>query len=64
MSQGRQLVTTGSDGLVKLWNLREEECVKTLDGHVEKVSFSQTLKITAKTNEFQHPGLDSRHLQG
>jgi U3 small nucleolar RNA-associated protein 13 len=43
MSQGRQLVTTGSDGLVKIWNLREEECVKTLDGHVEKVSCSQTL---------------------
>jgi WD40 repeat protein len=37
MSQGKQLVSTGSDGLVKIWNLREEECIKTLDGHVDKV---------------------------
>lgn len=32
-----QLVSTASDGLVKLWNIREEECVKTLDGHEDKV---------------------------
>jgi U3 small nucleolar RNA-associated protein 13 len=32
-----QLVSTASDGLVKLWNIREEECIKTLDGHEDKV---------------------------
>jgi U3 small nucleolar RNA-associated protein 13 len=37
ISKGMQLVSTASDGLVKLWNIREEECVKTLDGHEDKV---------------------------
>jgi U3 small nucleolar RNA-associated protein 13 len=32
-----QLVTTSSDGLVKLWNIKDEECVKTLDNHEDKV---------------------------
>ena len=32
-----QLVTSASDGLVKLWNIKDEECVKTLDNHEDKV---------------------------
>jgi U3 small nucleolar RNA-associated protein 13 len=32
-----QLVSTASDGLVKLWNVKDEECVKTLDNHEDKV---------------------------
>ena len=32
-----QLVSSGSDGLVKLWSLRTSECVSTLDGHEDKV---------------------------
>jgi WD40 repeat protein len=31
-----QLVSTASDGLVKLWNVKDEECVKTLDNHEDK----------------------------
>lgn len=38
-----QLVSTASDGLVKLWNIREEECVKTLDGHEDKVGSSASV---------------------
>ena len=33
-----QLLTSSSDGLVKLWNIKDEECVKTLDNHEDKVS--------------------------
>jgi U3 small nucleolar RNA-associated protein 13 len=33
-----QLVTSASDGLVKIWNVRDESCVKTLDNHEDKVS--------------------------
>jgi U3 small nucleolar RNA-associated protein 13 len=33
-----QLVTSAADGLVKLWNIKDEECVKTLDNHEDKVS--------------------------
>lgn len=32
-----QLVTSASDGLVKLWNIKDEECIKTLDNHEDKV---------------------------
>ena len=28
---------SGSDGLVKIWNVRTNECVTTLDQHTEKV---------------------------
>ena len=34
-----QLVTSASDGLVKLWNIRDEACVRTLDNHEDKVCF-------------------------
>ncbi len=37
LSAGMQLVSSASDGLVKLWNIREEACVRTLDGHEDKV---------------------------
>lgn len=32
-----QLITSASDGLVKLWNIKDEECIKTLDNHEDKV---------------------------
>lgn len=28
---------SGSDGLVKLWTIKNNECVKTLDAHEDKV---------------------------
>ena len=30
-------VLSGSDGLVKLWTIKTNECVKTLDAHQDKV---------------------------
>lgn len=30
-------VFSGSDGLVKLWTIKTNECVKTLDAHQDKV---------------------------
>lgn len=34
---GIQCLSGASDGLVKVWNVRTEECVDTLDGHEERV---------------------------
>ncbi len=31
------LQSRGSDGLLKLWTIRNSECVKTLDQHEDKV---------------------------
>jgi WD40 repeat protein len=49
LSNGQQLVSTASDGLVKLWNIREEECIKTLDGHEDKVSIAEARSAAALT---------------
>ena len=32
-----QLVSSGNDGLVKVWTIRTNECVTTLDSHEDKV---------------------------
>lgn len=32
-----QLVSSGADGLVKVWTIRNNECETTLDGHLDKV---------------------------
>jgi len=37
LSEGQQLVSSGSDGLVKIWSVRTEECVTTMDNHEDKV---------------------------
>jgi U3 small nucleolar RNA-associated protein 13 len=34
---GVQLLSSGADGLVKLWNVRSTECLNTFDGHEDKV---------------------------
>jgi WD40 repeat protein len=40
ITHGMQLVSAASDGLVKLWNIRDEECVTSLDNHEDKVGSS------------------------
>lgn len=32
-----QLLSSGADGLVKLWHVRSTECLNTFDGHEDKV---------------------------
>lgn len=36
VSQGQQLLSTGSDGLLKLWTVKTHECVQTFDEHENK----------------------------
>uniref|UniRef100_A0A2K6NRR7 Transducin beta like 3 n=1 Tax=Rhinopithecus roxellana TaxID=61622 RepID=A0A2K6NRR7_RHIRO len=37
VSRGTQLLSSGSDGLLKLWTIKNNECVRTLDAHEDKV---------------------------
>lgn len=37
VSDSLQLLSSASDGLVKLWNISDQECVATLDNHEDKV---------------------------
>ena len=36
MNHGTQLISTASDGLVKLWSIANNECVGTFDEHDDK----------------------------
>ena len=37
ISSGLQLASSGSDGLVKVWTIRTNECATTLDNHEDKI---------------------------
>ncbi|ETE65343.1 Transducin beta-like protein 3 [Ophiophagus hannah] len=37
VSEGGQVLSSGADGLLKLWTIKNNECVKTLDAHDNKV---------------------------
>jgi U3 small nucleolar RNA-associated protein 13 len=39
LPSGAQLASCASDGLVKVWNVKDEDCVATLDNHEEKVCY-------------------------
>ena len=34
---GLQLISSGSDGLIKLWTIKTNECESTMDGHDDKI---------------------------
>lgn len=36
VSEGQQLLSTGSDGLLKLWTVKTRQCVQTFDEHQGK----------------------------
>lgn len=38
LPSGAQLISCAADGLLKVWNIKDEECVATMDNHEEKVS--------------------------
>jgi U3 small nucleolar RNA-associated protein 13 len=37
MNAGNQLVSAGSDGLIKIWDIKRSECMVTLDEHVDRI---------------------------
>jgi WD40 repeat protein len=45
LSSGTQLASSGSDGLVKVWSVKDGECAITLDNHEDKVSGVLEMKL-------------------
>ena len=45
LTRGMQLISCASDGLVKVWNVKDEDCTTTLDNHEEKVSLAREAKL-------------------
>jgi U3 small nucleolar RNA-associated protein 13 len=37
ITRGLQLLSAGADGLIKIWNIHNNECVNTFDKHTEKI---------------------------
>ena len=37
LSHGMQLLSAGTDGLLKLWTIKTNDCVGTFDGHDDRV---------------------------
>lgn len=37
LTHGMQLLSAGSDGLLKLWTIKTNECVATYDAHDDRV---------------------------
>ena len=50
-------MSSGSDGLIKLWTIRTNECEATLDHHTDKI---WALDYTPTTNEVVSGGGDSQ----
>lgn len=51
-----QLISSGSDGLIKLWTIKTGECVNTFANHTEKV---WSLAVHSDGNEITSGGADS-----
>lgn len=49
ITAGMQMLSCASDGLVKLWNVRDEQCVATMDGHEDKVGSSFVRSVSPRS---------------
>lgn len=59
LNKGMQLVTAAADGLVKLWSIKDEECLANLDNHEDKVrypfhpSYTRQLGLISSSYHFE-----------
>ena len=51
---------SGSDGLIKLWNVKKSECTNSFDQHSERV---WTLSVSQDENTIMSGGADSKIVQ-
>ena len=57
LNNGTQLISSASDGLLKLWNIKTNECVGTFDKHDEKV---WALCVNKDESKFISGGADGK----
>ena len=57
INHGTQLVSSASDGLIKLWNIKTNECVSTFDEHSDKI---WALSVTKNEERFISGGADGK----
>ena len=56
ITAGLQLLSCGSDGVIKLWNIKTNECVNTFDNHEDRI---WSLATKNDGDEFVSGGSDS-----
>ncbi len=39
-------ISSGSDGLIKIWNVKTNECINTMDEHVDKVKLNISYTVS------------------
>jgi U3 small nucleolar RNA-associated protein 13 len=37
VGHGTEIVSTASDGIIKIWDIKSNECVNTIEGHTDKI---------------------------
>lgn len=57
LNNGTQLISSASDGLLKLWNIKTNECVGTFDKHDDK---AWALCVSKDENKFISGGADGK----
>lgn len=57
LSQGQQMLSTASDGLLKLWNVRTHQCCQTYDEHEDR---AWALAVSKDETKVVTGGEDSR----
>ena len=45
------LLSSGSEGLLKLWTIKTNECIKTFDQHLDKVTVVLNIKTEIKPSK-------------
>lgn len=45
------LLSSGSEGLLKLWTIKTNECIKTFDQHLDKVTVVLNIKTEIRPNK-------------
>ena len=57
LNHGTQLVSSASDGLIKIWNIKTNECVGSFDEHNDK---TWALCISKDEKKFLSGGADGK----
>lgn len=60
ISRGMQILSAGSDGLIKVWNIKTSDCATTLDQHEGRI---WTLAVTGSGAHFYSGGSDSQLIR-
>lgn len=60
ISKGLQILSAGSDGLIKLWNIKTSDCATTLDKHEGRI---WTLVVASSEMNFYSGGSDSQLIR-